>query len=228
MHCCIFLLLVLQTICSTTCHFPVHEAQSDVWASEYKEIIGQDGDTCVAPCANGETCCGSAVGCAAPCPSQFDAVPCDQAPDLVTSSAITQGIWDNVGKVIYRVTRPTELTTMSGKLFPKNFNMQKTLDSHVGCGSRPGYQSQFISTTTSLDVAMKYFNRSPRGARIVELKEEDVLANTDNVFDLTTPEQRDQLLNYQRAKGFAKNSKEVVLEPKEEGIPVTTIKGPKE
>ena len=112
-----------------------------------------------------------------------------------------------MGKVIYRVTRPSELTTMTGKIFPKNLNLQKTLDSHVGCGSKYGYQSQFISTTTSLAVAMKYYNRSPAGAKIVEMKEEDVLANTENVFDLTTQEKRDELLNYQRAKGFAANSK---------------------
>lgn len=71
------------------------------------------------------------------------------------------------------------------------------------CGSQYGYQSQFISTTTSLAVA----HQSPAGTKIVEMKEEDVLDNTENVFDLTTQEKRDELLNYQRAKGFAANSR---------------------
>ena len=119
MHYCIFLLLVLQTICSSTCNFPVHIDQGDVWARKYKEIIEQD-DTCVAQCTGGETCCGSAVGCAESCPSQFDAVPCDEAPELDVSSAITQGKWGNLGKVIYRVTRPLELTSKKGNILPKN------------------------------------------------------------------------------------------------------------
>ena len=202
--------------------------QGDVWARKYKEIIGQDDDTCAAQCANGETCCGSAVGCAEPCPSQFDAVPCNQAPELDASSAITQGKWGNLGKVIYRVTRPTELTTMTGTIFPKNINLQKTLNSHVGCGSRNGYQSQYISATTSLEVAMKYYNLSPPGTRIVELKEEDVVDNTNEIYDFTSKEQRDNLLTHPMFRNFAAKSKEVVLAPKEEGITVTTIKGPKE
>ena len=202
--------------------------QGDVWARKYKEIIGQDDDTCAAQCANGETCCGSAVGCAEPCPSQFDAVQCNEAPELDVSSAITQGKWGNLGKFIYRVTRPAELTTTTGNIFPKDINLQKNLNSHVGCGSRKGYKSQLISATTSLEVAMKYYDLSPKGARIVKLIKEDVEENTKNIFDLTTKEQRDKLLTNPVFKGYARKSSEVVLEPKEEGIPVTTIEGPKE
>ena len=221
MHYCIFLLLVLQTICSTTCNFPVHIDQGDVWARKYKEIIGQD---ITGQCTGGETWCGSAVGCAEPCPSQFDAVPCDEAPELDVSSAITQGKWK---KILYRITRPLELKTMTGYIFPKDANLQKNLNSHVGCGSRKGYKSQLISFTTSLDVAKQYYNKSPSGTRIVMLKKEYVEENTVNIFDLTTKEQREKLLKNPVFRAYAKRSIEVVLEPKTKGIPVITIEGPK-
>ena len=98
----------------------------------------------------------------------------------------------------------------------------------MGCGSRKGYESQLISTTTSIEIAEKYYEKSPAGTRIVKLEKEDVEENVDNIFDLTVEEHRDNLLTNPVFKGYARKSSEVVLKPKKEGIPVTTIKGPKE
>ena len=109
----------------------------------------------------------------------------------------------------------------------KGCKLTKNLNSHVGCGSRKGYKSQLISFTTSLDVAKQYYNKSPSGTRIVMLKKEYVEESTVNIFDLTTKEQREKLLTHPMIRNFAAKSREVVLEPKIKGIPVTTIKGPR-
>ena len=107
-------------------------------------------------CCNKDSmaCCGEGYGCVEPCESQFDAVGCipltlddDLEIDVQTS---VSGIW----KTLYRILRRDEFAKA---LVAKNPMAQKSIKSHVGCGSRPNYKgSKYISTTASLKVARYY------------------------------------------------------------------------
>ena len=56
-------------------------------------------------------------------------------------------------ETLYRVLRTDE---DPNKIEPKDKTLDKTVLSHVNCGSRPGYKSQFISTSATLAASRLY------------------------------------------------------------------------
>lgn len=179
-------------------------------------------------CKNGEenvccnkysmACCGEGFGCVEPCESQFDAIGCT----LLTSNddlAILQltpsvpGVW----KTLYRILRPDEIAKA---LVAKNPLAEKEVISHVNCGGRSYYKSQYISTTASLDVARYYKKKGEEkgltGLRIAEIDVSKLPVGT-LMFDLTTAANRDKFIGPGPivCKNFASASQEVLLVSKE-------------
>ena len=145
-------------------------------------------------------------GCVPPYPSQFDANKPLEAPwpyALPTN--------------VYRILRPDE---NPDGIVAKNPGAQKSVLSHVNCGSRPKYASQFISSTASLDVAKYYKKKGEEkgltGLRICEF-EVDKLPQPCQIVDLTTKENRDEYLGNAVCKNYAKGSMEVLLQC---GVPI--------
>ena len=92
----------------------------------------------------------------------------------------------------------------------------KTVISHVNCGSREGYKSQYISTTASYDVALRYKAKGEEKGltelRIAEIDLDDLPETCKlEIVDLTTEENRDKYLGNAVCKNFAKASCEVLL-----------------
>ena len=112
---------------------------------------------------------------------------------------------------IYRILRPDE--NPEG-IIAKDPSAQKTVLSHVNCGSRPKYTSQFISTSASLDVAKYYKEKGEKngltGLRICKF-EINKLSTKCQIVDLTAEENRDRYLGNAVCKNFAIASAEVLL-----------------
>lgn len=83
-----------------------------------------------------------------------------------------------------------------------------TVEGHVVSGSR-NKGSQFISTTTDINVAEKYSLQD--GCRIVEIDLNKLPSGT-KVFDLSTDIGRNTYLKGVTAKNFASKSSEVLIE----------------
>ena len=107
---------------------------------------------------------------------------------------------------VYRVIRPDENPKQG--LHAKNPSRNMTIEGHVTSGNR-NYGSQYISTTTDLNIAQDYAQRD--GCRIVKINLNKVPDNV-KVYDLSTQAGRDTYLKGITAKNFAKASKEVLLE----------------
>lgn len=154
-------------------------------------------------------CC-DGYGCVAPCQSQFDAIGC-QLSSLSLDDKLSE-VPHTLPKNLYRILRPDE--NPKG-IVAKDTGAQKTVLSHVNCGSRPNYASQFISTSASLDVAKYYKEKGEEkgltGLRICEF-EVDKLPSTCEIVDLTTEENRDKYLGNAVCKNYAKASAEVLLQ----------------
>lgn len=97
----------------------------------------------------------------------------------------------------------------------KNTSANRTVLSHVNCGGRPKYKSQYISTTSSLDTALHYKNKGEKeglsGLRIAEIDLNN-LPKSCKIIDLTSEENRDKYLGKAVCKNFAKASNEVLLQ----------------
>lgn len=107
---------------------------------------------------------------------------------------------------MYRVIRSDE-NPMNG-LTAKNPARGMTIEEHISSGSR-NKGSQFISTTTDINVANKYTLQD--GCRIVEIDLNKLPSNV-NVYDLSTVVGRNTYLKGVTAKNFAAKSSEVLLE----------------
>ena len=164
-------------------------------------------------CCRGKCChkynkaCCDQLGCVTPCPSQMDAVGC-----YIRISRSLSPDARFLPSKLYRVLRPDE---NPNRIVAKDPTATKTVLSHVNCGSRPGYKSQYISTTASLQVARRYRNRAQAqgqtGLRIIEFDTNAIRRNCQ-FFDLTTEAGRNRYLgNAVMAKNFARASQEVVL-----------------
>ncbi|XP_020621807.1 uncharacterized protein LOC110059455 isoform X2 [Orbicella faveolata] len=165
-----------------------------------------------------ETCCNKntmgccdGYGCVSPCQSQFDAIGCQLSRfSLEEEELLAEPL--TLPENIYRILRPDE--NPEG-IVAKNPAAQKTVLSHVNCGSRPQYASQFISTSASLDVAKYYMEKGKEkgltGLRICQF-EVDKLPQSCQIVDLTTEENRDKYLGNAVCKNFAKASAEVLLQ----------------
>lgn len=190
-------------------------------------------------CCSVETmaCC-EEFGCVAPCESQFDAIGCQFSDDgelsdngeLPDGGELQEGpeVSDNenveepeaksrevraLGVKLYRILRPDENPQ---SIVPKDITAEKTVLSHVNCGSRPGYVSQYISTSASLDVARNYKQKGEdkglTGLRICEFDVNYLVERACQLFDLTEEANRNLYLGRARmAKNFAKASQEVLL-----------------
>ena len=169
-------------------------------------------------------CC-DGYGCVTPCPSQFDAIGC-QLSSLSLDDKLLEALY-GLPTNVYRLLRPDE---NPDGIVAKNPGAQKSVLSHVNCGSRPKYASQFISTSASLDVAKDYKKKGEEkgitGLRICEF-EVDKLPQTCQIVDLTTEENRDKYLGNAVCKAYAKASAEVLLQC---GVPIpcTVIDPPTE
>ena len=124
---------------------------------------------------------------------------------------------------VYRVIRPDE--DPSAGIFAKNSGRDMSVTGHVQSGSR-NKGSQYISTTTDLDVANHWANES--GNSIVEIDLKSLPEGT-RVYDLSTEEGRDMYLSNDRSKGFASASSEVLItdEVPTEGVTVLKDKDEK-
>jgi hypothetical protein len=110
----------------------------------------------------------------------------------------------NCGGTVYRVIRPDE--DPSAGLFPKNPDANVSVDEHVRFGSRPGFESQYISTTKNIDVAQGWAARS--GNRIVSI---DLGQVDGDIIDLSTYQDRDYYLLDSKGRGYAMKSEEVLI-----------------
>ena len=122
--------------------------------------------------------------------------------------------FDRFCKPLWRILRPDEDPKVG--LVAKDPQACKTVLSHVNCGSREGYKSQFISTTASYDVALHYKAKGEEkgltGLRIAEIDLDDLPETCKlETVDLTTEENRDKYLGNAVCKNFAKASCEVLL-----------------
>lgn len=93
-------------------------------------------------------------------------------------------------------------------LTAKNPTRRMSIEGHIVSGSR-NKGSQFISTTTDINVANKYAMQD--GCRIVEIGL-NKLPNDVNIYDLSTVAGRNTYLKGITAKNFAAKSSEVLLE----------------
>lgn len=167
-------------------------------------------------------------GCVDPCKSQFDALGCQLAGRSLSSDSVDDEC--KFGSKLWRILRPDEDPKVG--LIAKNPQASRKVRSHVNCGGRKGYKSQFISTTGLYKVAQRYKAKGEKkgltGLRIAEINYEDVpkLCKSKTV-DLTTAENRDKYLGKAVCKNFAKASCEVLLQC-DEPIPCRVVDPPKE
>jgi len=179
-------------------------------------------------------CCGDGHSCVTPCPSQFDAVPCDDetAAELTTGTESVAvdcpNMWET--RKIYRVARSDE--NCQGGLIAKVPTANKTPSSHIGCGSKVWYTgSQYISFSTSKDVCLnKYWPGARTGSRLVVVDiDEQVIGKTDcKIIDFTQPQNVQKYLSHNPwAKNFATSDCEVLLDCGTDRVRCNTILGPK-
>lgn len=163
---------------------------------------------------NLQACC-DGYGCVAPCESQFDAIGCQLAGLSLSSDKVETGSLCRFGKELWRILRPDEIPEVG--LTAKNPQATKKVISHVNCGSRKGYASQYISTSASYKVAQYYKAKGEKegltGLRIAKIDLDALPKHCKlKMVDLTTKENRDKYLGKAVCKNYAKASCEVLLE----------------
>ena len=119
-------------------------------------------------------------------------------------------------KTVFRVLRPDENPALG--LFAKNPSASYSIEGHILNGSRKGWASQYISTTTDLSVAQKWAMKT--GNRIVSI---DLGAVQGRVFDLSTEAGRSSLLKGITARNFARGSSEVLIQGSVPPIAVSPV-----
>ncbi len=112
---------------------------------------------------------------------------------------------DNSDDIVFRVIRADE--TPSVGLIAKNPNATYTIEGHILNGSREGFQSQFISTTRDIDVAIRWASNT--GNRIVAI---DLSIVNGSIFDLSTLDRAMNFLRGNTARNFAASSAEVLIQ----------------
>ena len=134
------------------------------------------------------------------------------------------GVLRDMPESVYRVLRDDE---DPNSIEPKDKTLDKTVLSHVNCGSRPGYESQFISTSATLEASREYRRLAERRGesdlRICEFQMAAVERKC-TVYDLTDETVLDECLgNAVMARNFATKYEEVLLECKGRPISCTVI-----
>jgi hypothetical protein len=118
---------------------------------------------------------------------------------------------------MYRILRKDESCTEG--LIAKDPLGKKCVLSHVNCGSNENYTSQFISFTTSLEVA-NYWNQFDPTLPIAIIDIENIPSQCQ-LYDLTSEEVRDKYLGIALCKRYAKASCEVILSCRDMPVPCT-------
>lgn len=172
----------------------------------------EDGESKTSCDKNVQACC-EGYGCVDPCESQFDALGC-QLSALSLSSVDVESRFCTFGRRLFRILRPNENPAIG--IVAKDPLAKKTVLSHVNCGSRPKYTSQYISATASLDVAKHYKavgeKKGLTRLRIAEVQLDNLPKHCRlEIVDLTSEENRDHYLGKAVCKNFAKASCEVLL-----------------
>lgn len=112
------------------------------------------------------------------------------------------------------------------ELRPKNPRAERTLAEHVAHGSRPGYESQYISFTASKEWAMFYLaktihtNRAVSSAQLPWLLILDLRSVPDvcRVYDFNLDSMRQQHLKSMNSN-FAMNAREIVVDCAQRSLP---------
>jgi RHS repeat-associated protein len=116
--------------------------------------------------------------------------------------------------IVYRVIRPDESPALG--LFAKNAAADYTVEGHVLNGSRPGWASQWISTTRDVEVAQTWAART--GNRIVTI---DLSLTSSPFVDLSSAAGRAAFLRGITARNFAAASSEVLIRGSVEPAAIT-------
>ena len=111
------------------------------------------------------------------------------------------------GQKLYRTLRSDE--NPENGLSPKDPNASKSVFQHIRFGSQPGFQSQFISTTKNLGLALEWATKT--GGRIAQI---DASKVPSNIIDVSTPEGLAQqgIYSPSPAYSFARSSEEVLID----------------
>ncbi|MFT8352782.1 RHS repeat-associated core domain-containing protein [Clostridium saccharoperbutylacetonicum] len=131
-----------------------------------------------------------------------------------TTNTSTRVVGDNGQTSVYRVIRPDEDPSIG--LVAKKPDRNMTTTGHVTSGSR-NKGSQFISTTTNIDVANTWADKT--GNKIVKI-DLSKLPDEAKIYDLSTDVGRATYIKGSTANRLAKASSEVLVEGE---IPSTAI-----
>ena len=123
--------------------------------------------------------------------------------------ALTSATCSTFSTVLYRVVRPNENCNQG--LLAKDPSARESLEDHVGIGSSPGYTSQYISTTTELSIATKWWKKN-QNLKIVRISRNDVINAGCTVYDFNIESVKNRHLVSNKAKNFARALCEVTLE----------------
>ena len=128
---------------------------------------------------------------------------------------------------LYRVLRPDEDTKIG--LGAKDPLGNKSQDSHVACNSRDGFKSQFLSFTTSLQIAQMYYNISQsKGLKprigMVAVSVSTLKTDKIKIFDFTNTGNRTMFLHNDENRKYSADACEVLLSLGSKTIPFTIIK----
>ena len=111
-----------------------------------------------------------------------------------------------VDRYIYRVLRNDE--DPSNGLTAKDPQQTKSIQSHVGCGSRSGYQSQFISCTADYQAAVDWARGRRR--RVVQIDTHELMRQGIPIHNLSDADA--SVLPGVTARNFAQRYREVLVE----------------
>jgi len=107
--------------------------------------------------------------------------------------------------IVYRVIRNDENPALG--LFAKNPSATYSPEAHIINGSRPGWASQYISTTRDPVIAQFWADKD--GCRIVAI---DLNKVNGTVYDFSSRMTRNTWLQGNTARNFAGSSREVLIE----------------
>ena len=108
---------------------------------------------------------------------------------------------------VYRVIRPDENPDLG--LTAKNPDATYMVEGHILNGSKDNFNSQYISTTTDIEVAQTWSNKTGNGIVEIDLSS---LSSDTKIYDLSTDAGRSEYLKGNTATNWAKSSSEVLIE----------------
>lgn len=167
-------------------------------------------------------CCGDEYGCVAPCDCPFEAVGCyvESTDSIIGVQAPPKVDCPNPleSGVVYRILR--EVENCNTGLLAKNPAAEKTVLSHVNCGSKNNYASQYISCSSSIEVVNYYKAKLSPEARVAVIDIKSLPTGCE-IYDLTSEAERNKYLKNAVCKNFAKASCEVLLSCGTAPVPCT-------